>query len=274
MSAMRPSIVVADSVTTLHARHSDAVVVSGSHGGLIAARYAVAAGVRAAVFNDAGIGLDESGIAGLAALHSIGMAAVAVSHRSARIGDGDDTLASGVVSRANPTASSCGVAAGMPCRAAAELLRDAPTYVRPSDSSFASEGRRLLRAASGGSPAILAIDSIGLVVPSDTQAILVIGSHGGLHGGDPGTALGVDAHAAFFHDAGRGKDDAGVTRLPVLAQRGIPAGAVDHRTARIGDAQSMWNSGVLSCVNALLAASAVQPGMSLAEAVARLRTTS
>jgi len=162
---MRAAIVVADSVTALDARHVDAVLVSGSHGGLIAARYTMAARVRAAVFNDAGIGLDDAGIAGLAALQSIGMAGVAVSHLSARIGDGGDTLASGVVSRANGLASGCGVTAGMPCRAAAELLRDAPTYATPSALSFASEGRHVLRAASGASPAVLAIDSIGLVLP-------------------------------------------------------------------------------------------------------------
>ena len=62
---MRAAIVVADSVTALGARHEGAVLVSGSHGGLIAARYAAAAGVRAAVFNDAGIGLDDAGIMGL-----------------------------------------------------------------------------------------------------------------------------------------------------------------------------------------------------------------
>ncbi len=257
---MRPSIVVADSVTTLDARHADAVLVSGSHGGLIAARYAVAAGVRAAVFNDAGGGLDDAGIAGLAALQSIGMAAVAVSHASARIGDGSDTLASGVVSRANRPASSCGVTTGMPCRVAAELLRDAPRYVRPPVALFASEGRHRIRAASATSAAVLALDSIGLVAPADARSILVIGSHGGLHGGDPESALSVDAYAAFFHDAGRGKDDAGLTRLPVLARRGIPAGTVDYRTARIGDARSMWTGGEVSCVNELLGACAVQRG--------------
>jgi pimeloyl-ACP methyl ester carboxylesterase len=67
---MRAAIVVADSVTALDARHAGAVLVSGSHGGLIAARYAAAAGVRAAVFNDAGIGLDDAGIAGLTVLQS------------------------------------------------------------------------------------------------------------------------------------------------------------------------------------------------------------
>lgn len=240
---MRAAIVVADSVTALDARHAGAVLVSGSHGGLIAARYAAAAGVRAAVFNDAGIGLDDAGIAGLTALQSIGMAAVAVSHQSARIGNGRDTLQNGVVSRVNDAASNCGVTAGMHCRAAAELLRNAPSSMRPPGSSFASEGRHLLRAASRATPAIVALDSIGLVVPSDAHCILVIGSHGGLHGDDPATALSVDAYAAFFHDTGRGKEDDGVTRLPVLAQRGIPAGSVGHRTARIGDARSMWSGG-------------------------------
>lgn len=123
---MRTAIVVADSVTALDARHADIVLVSGSHGGLIAARYAMAGGVRAAIFNDAGVGLDEAGIAGLVMLESHGIAAAAVSHRSARIGDGGDTLASGVVSRVNAVAMVCGVRAGLSCRAAAEALREAP----------------------------------------------------------------------------------------------------------------------------------------------------
>ena len=77
--------------------------------------------------------------------------------------------------------------------------------------------------------------------------------------------------AAFFSDAGRGKDDAGVSRLPVLAQRGIPAGAVDHYSARIGDARSLWSTGVLSCVNGPLRARNVRDGMTVQEAIAQLR---
>jgi hypothetical protein len=34
-------------------------------------------------------------------------------------------------------------------------------------------------------------------------------------------------------------------RLPVLAARGIPAATVDYRSARIGDARSLWETGVL-----------------------------
>jgi hypothetical protein len=264
---LRARLVVVDSVTSLDASHAGAVVVSGSHGGLIAARYASAAAVRAAIFNDAGFGLDAAGVAGLDALALAGIAAATVSHASARIGDGADTLESGVVSCVNAPGMNDGVAVGMACRDAARLLCDGPTPRNAPGLLDAPEGRFVLREAASALRAIVAIDSIGLVAPSDAGCILVIGSHGGLHGGDARTALGVDAHAAFFHDAGRGRDDAGTTRLGALARRGLPAGTVDYRTARIGDARSLWRSGVLSCVNAPLAASGVGTGMSIQQAV-------
>jgi hypothetical protein len=124
--------------------------------------------------------------------------------------------------------------------------------------------------ADAGKPRVTGLDSIGLIEATDAGAILVIGSHGGLHRGDPSSALPVDALAAIFHDAGRGKDAAGVSRLPVLANRGIHAGAVDFQTARIGDARSLWGTGLLSCVNAPLAALGVREGMTVKDAVARL----
>lgn len=265
---MRADIVVADSVTGLGARHRDAVLVSGSHGGVIAAHYAIIAGVRAVIFNDAGVGLHDAGIAGLPLLEGLGIAAAAVSHRTARIGDGHDTLASGIVSKANSVAAACGVHVGSPCRVAAETLRDAPMGTASSPAPIG--GRHLLRPGSGTHPPVIGIDSIGLVRAGDQATMLVVGSHGGVHGGDAATALPVDAFAAFFHDAGRGKDDAGVTRLPVLAQRGIPAGAVDYRTARIGDARSLWDTGVLSCENAAMRARGARAGMTVQAAAARL----
>jgi len=42
------------------------------------------------ILNDAGVGRDRAGIGGLALLDTIGMSAATLSHRSARIGDGDD----------------------------------------------------------------------------------------------------------------------------------------------------------------------------------------
>lgn len=261
---MTARVVVADSVTALGPEARGAVLVTGSHGGMIAAHYALEAGVRAAVFNDAGRGLDDAGIAGVMALAGAGMAAAAVSHASARIAQAADTLARGEIAHANATAASLGVIAGMACREAVERLRLAPM---PSGRlPRQREARTLLESGDASAAPIVALDSIGGVRPDDAGAVLVIGSHGGLHGGDPASALPVDAAGAFFHDAGRGVDDAGTSRLPVLDGRGMPAATVDYRSARIGDARSIWATGTLSCVNLAAARRGLAIGMRADEA--------
>jgi len=119
-------IVIADSVTTL-GDVGGKVLVAGSHGGIVAAFLGANAGAHALILNDAGIGKDRAGIAGLAWLEAIGMAAAAVDCMSARIGDGADTLAHGFISHANRYAAACGVVAGQSCREAAERMREAPS---------------------------------------------------------------------------------------------------------------------------------------------------
>lgn len=117
-------IVTTDSVT----KPGDAagkVLVGGSHGGIVSAWFAAQSGARAVILHDAGIGKENAGVAGLAWLESIGMAAAAVSHTSARIGDGADVLASGVISHANALARELGVTPGMSCREAAVRLSKA-----------------------------------------------------------------------------------------------------------------------------------------------------
>lgn len=256
-----PAILTADSVTELDARHRGAVLVAGSHGGRIAAYYASRAGVHAVILNDAGIGKEEAGVAGLAALEGVGMAAAAADCATARIGDGADTLARGVVSRANKLAAGCGVVPGMPVRDAAVRLTQAP---RPR-SALASPGagRFRLRAAP---PEIWALDSVGLALPEDAGRVLVFGSHGALHGERADTAIPVAARAAAFHDAGAKAED--LTRLPVLAARGIPAVTVSSASARIGEARSMWDSGEISHVNAPAAALGARAGQPLAKFLA------
>ena len=63
-------------------------------------------------FNDAGIGKDRAGIAGLPMLEAIGVAACAYSHESARIGEAADGLAHGVVSHLNARARALGIREG------------------------------------------------------------------------------------------------------------------------------------------------------------------
>jgi hypothetical protein len=253
-----PAIVTADSVTELDAGHRGAVLVAGSHGGRIAAYYASRAGVHAVILNDAGIGKEEAGVAGLAALEEIGMAAAAARCDTARIGNGADTLARGVVSRANRLAAACGIVPGMPVRDAAVRLTQGP---QPRGAlASPGEGRLRLRAAP---PEIWALDSVGLALPGDAGRVLVFGSHGALHGGRVETAIPVAARAAAFHDAGASAED--LSRLPVLAARGIAAVTVSAASARIGEARSMWDTGEISHVNAPAAALGARAGQPLAE---------
>src|SRR5688572_5446133 len=89
-SGLRPwgaRVVLADSITEAAGDPGGAVIVSGSHAGASVVRYVLQAMPRLVVFNDAGIGRDEAGVVALAVLQDHGIAACAVSHASARIGD-------------------------------------------------------------------------------------------------------------------------------------------------------------------------------------------
>lgn len=117
---------VLDSVTELTTDDRGCVAVTGSHGGLSASRYAIAVRPLITVFNDAGVGRDAAGIAGLAALQAEGLAACAVSHASARIGEARSTFDDGVIAHVNAAAAALGIAPGQSCReAVARALRGA-----------------------------------------------------------------------------------------------------------------------------------------------------
>jgi hypothetical protein len=102
-----------DSVTEAVGRAADGIVVSGSHGGLSAARFALQAAVRLVVFNDAGVGKDAAGIAALPFLQAHGIAAVAVGHDSARIGEARSTLNDGIITALNAAAVDMGARIGL-----------------------------------------------------------------------------------------------------------------------------------------------------------------
>jgi hypothetical protein len=114
---------VVDSITQLCGSDEGCIAVSGSHGGMSSARYALAARPWLSVFNDAGVGKDAAGLAALAFLQSHGLAACTVSHDSARIGEAQSTLADGVLSHANALAIALGVQPGQRCKTLVERLR-------------------------------------------------------------------------------------------------------------------------------------------------------
>lgn len=258
---------VVDSSTRLGPEAAGRVVVSGSHGGVYPAWLLAKAKVRGAISNDAGVGKDAAGIGGLAWLEKLGIAACTVGHAVARIADGTDALEHGRISHANAPAAALGVKAGMPCREAAAHLHRA----HPFAGAVPDLGETRTRIPASGHREVWALDSITLVQLSDRRAIVVSGTHGALLAGraDDGV-LGVDVFAAFFNDAGGGKDGAGYKRLPALDPRGIAAATVWADSARIGDGRSTYETGVLSRVNEVAARLGLQEGMTAREAVARL----
>jgi hypothetical protein len=268
MPAAPAPILTADSITRIGAEARGAVVVNGSHGGVYAAYLAAKLGVAAAIFCDAGVGREGAGIAGLEYLAQLAIPAAAVGHLTARIGDGTDMMARGVVTQVNRPAAALGCRAGAACGDAARVLAQAPATAREPPPAL--ESVFLLIAEP---PAVWALDSAAAVGPEHVGTIVVTGSHGGLLGGRPETALKYDALAALFNDAGIGVDEAGVGRLPALDARGIAAATVAAASARIGDARSTYEDGILSRVNARAAALGLAPGCSARDFVAVLRRT-
>ncbi len=120
------AIAILDSAAELAGAHAGRVVITGSHGGVSAARYALAARPRLCFFNDAGEGKDGAGISALALLESHGLAAACYGHLSARIGDARDAFGNGKVTRVNGLAEGLGVLPGMSVVEAASRVRASP----------------------------------------------------------------------------------------------------------------------------------------------------
>jgi hypothetical protein len=260
------SAVVLHSITRVVPAHAGRVVVTGSHGGIFAAAVALRYGVDAVLFNDASGGKDGAGVAGIEWLDRYGVAAAAVAHLSAPIGDGEATLRTGVLVVVNEAAHARGCRAGQTAADAAAVLGET-AGLQPR---VAPEGIDVTEARHAVRPGVVALDSVSLVTPGDRHEIVVTGSHGALLGGDPASAVKFDVRAAVYNDAGRGPDGRGTTRLPVLAARGIPAVTVSAESARIGDGRSTYADGIVTVANEPARAAGVRPDMSVADFVDRI----
>jgi hypothetical protein len=106
------SIVLMDSISYAEKGDNGIFAVSASHGGKSSAHIALTLPIAGAVFNDAGVGKDAAGVAGLEMLDDKQIPAMTVSHVSARIGDVEDVWEHGVVSQVNSSASKKGFRVG------------------------------------------------------------------------------------------------------------------------------------------------------------------
>lgn len=257
---MASESLVLDSVTHLTKEHRARAAHCASHGGVYAGYFAAKMGIGAVILNDAGIGREAAGLAGVKLLDQLGVPAAAVSHRSARIGDGADGVARGILSFANNAAEQAGVRAGMTCSEALAIFETQTLSPSPAPQPL-DEARFNAEDTPPDGASIVIMDSISLVTADDVGQVIVAASHGAVLGGRPETAVKYDVFAAISSDADRGIDDAGVSRLPALDARGIAGACVSAFSARIGDGRSLYEDGFVSAVNEATAKLGGQIGM-------------
>src|SRR5229473_2765207 len=113
--------------------------------------------------------------------------------------------------------------------------------------------------------AIIAVPSVTKLPATADGAVVVGGSHGAIYAAYLSAKAG--ARAAIHHDAGIGRDEAGVSGLAWAEARGMAMAAVATESARIGDGADMLRRGIISRANRLAATCGVVAGQNVAVAV-------
>ena len=114
------------------------------------------------------------------------------------------------------------------------------------------------------------MDSISYVNDKNRFDIIVSGSHGGTSSAQYG--INVKVGAAFFNDAGVGKNRSGIIGLEKLQNIGIIAIAVDHKSAEIANAKDTYKNGTISFINERAENAGIKVGMKVKESVSILRS--
>jgi hypothetical protein len=258
-------ILVIDSFTYCDERiQTTDVVIGGSFAGEIAAAMVLRRGARAFCGNTAGIGLDGAGVSGLILGQRFGVPGAALSEQSARLGDGHDTYAHGVVTHINALAGALGVQAGMPCAEAAVRLLQAPPGVVGRGDAYFDTRREVVYDGPEGQ--VTAMGSVSFATRENAGQVICAGSHTGSVTGHYLTSYGFPVAGVICNDAGVGKDKSGIAGLESMNQAGIPAASVAAMSARIGSGMSTYEHGIISHCNAVARARGVQPGQTAKEA--------
>jgi hypothetical protein len=115
----------------------------------------------------------------------------------------------------------------------------------------------MLTATTTGAP--LVTDSVTMLGADARGRAAIAASHGGIYAAYLAAKAGLKA--VILSDAGVGRERAGVSGLAYLATMGVPAAAIGHRSARIGDGIDCAKRGIITCVNDPAAAAGIRVGM-------------
>jgi hypothetical protein len=111
---------------------------------------------------------------------------------------------------------------------------------------------------------IIIMDSIAHINDENEGDVIVCGSHGGTSAAEH--AVRFKPKGLILNDAGKGKENAGITGLDSLNRAGIMGATVDAFSARIGDGLDCYNSGVISALNEKANQAGIKIGLPAKEA--------
>ena len=253
-------VITMNSATQVGPDESGQIVIAGSHGSDFVARLVSRYVPFGIILNDAGKGKENQGISGMPVLDAVNILGATVDCMTAHIGEGDDSYRSGIISAANDLAKAAGVRVGMKCAEAARLMlaarKNAQILYETPLVYDGPEGR------------IFLADSGSYLTETHRGSMVVCGSHCAHTTVE--TVKKFGPKGIFQNDAGKGKDNQGISGLPLYDRVGIPAAAIDCNTAKIGDGRDAWKAGKLSTVNKLAARLGVTVGMTVQEAAFKI----
>jgi hypothetical protein len=116
---------------------------------------------------------------------------------------------------------------------------------------------------------VVVVASVTKLPPETNGAVVVGGSHAAVYAAYLSVKAG--ARAAIQHDAGIGRDEAGIGGLGWAERHGMAMAAVATASARIGDGADMLRRGIISHANGLATACGVRPGQRVADAAELLK---
>ncbi len=266
VSSERGRVVAMDSAYDVCADNRERdVVVNASYCGVLPARFIGEHHPRASLSVDCGVGPEGASIAGLWYLEALDIPAVVVDVETVHLGDGVDVYERGVVSYLNQPAADCGVMTGMAAAQACSRLLEAD----PAKAAAADVTNRVVVHEGRDGRRIVCTDSIAFGLPEDRdRSVLVTAGHTGRSA----VPYLEKVHPLGFicSDGGGGRDRAGTAGLALVEPLGLAGATVDARRARMGDARSSWEDGIISACNRLATQAGVAVGMSCKEAALAL----